>query len=266
MASIVESKHRGRELTKKRVRRSVIERKVNGALFRDAGWEYRVRGDILGRYSGPVGRKVGNYNAKRLNNATNASIDRAYAALHFHDAVSRWPRFLFPPPPPLLKLSRLSADRTFIAAYRLSAIDRNWMIPLLGTLMPSSMPARSTTMKLNSVTDSLSLFFPSLFSILPRSNRSPIVSTLLNQIERHFYSIRTLLKFMPSSAISKINNASKWKNSSLLVARKERFPTDGGSTRSMIGDVSKIYRTYTYIYIFEDKKRERERGICGNSI
>lgn len=64
---------------------------------------------------------------------------------------------------------------------------------------------------------------------------------------------------MPSSAISKINNASKWKNSSLLVARKERFPTDGGSTRSMIGDVSKIYRTYTYIYIFEDKKRERER-------
>lgn len=124
-------KHRGR-LTKKRPRRSVIEQKVNDALFRDAGWEYRVRGDILGR------KLVGNYNAKRLNNATNASIDRAYAALHFHDAVSRWPRFLPPLPLPQLKLSRLSADRTFIAAYRLSAIDRNWMISLLGTLMPSS--------------------------------------------------------------------------------------------------------------------------------
>lgn len=70
-----------------------------------------------------------------------------------------------------------------------------------------------------------------------------------------------------SSAISKINNASKWENSSLLVARKQISTATSGSTRSMIGDVSKIYRTYVYIYTRGQKERQREGedGICGKA-
>lgn len=112
-------------------------------------------------------------------------------------------------------------------------------------------------MKLTRLSLSLSLFL--LFFNLQidrfdalKSNRATL---LFDKDASKIYAV----PWPSSSAISKINNASKWKNSSLLVARKQISTATSGSTRSMIGDVSKIYRTYVYIYILEDKKRDREK-------